>query len=94
MAVTTINGFSLELGFGPDLGGVTGGFVVALDAGVKLAAAFVLDGNDVALGVVMSTLGARVNAGAVDGNGLGCFHGLRVEPLDLKHAIDFFEALD
>ena len=71
-----------------------GDLVVAVDAGVELAAAFVLDGDDVVLGVVVGALGALVYLGAVDGDGRSGFQGLRIEPLDLEHAIYFFEALD
>lgn len=68
MTAPAIDGFGLEFSFGPDLGGVAGGFVVALDASVKLAAALMLDGNNVALGVVVSALGTLVHVGAVNGN--------------------------
>ena len=74
MAVTTVDGLGLEFGFGPGLGGMVSGFVVALDAGVEFAAAFVLNGDDVALRMPVGALGALVYLGAVDGDRFGDFH--------------------
>ena len=48
----------------------------------------------IALGVVVGALGALIYFGAVDGDWRGGFHFLRIKPLDLEHAIHFFEALN
>ena len=75
VAVAAVDGFGLEFGFGPDLRRAwSAGFVVALNAGVELAAALVLDGDDVALGVVVGALGALVHGSAVDSHGSCSFH--------------------
>ena len=66
MAVTAIDGLLIEGGCGPNDGSMTRRFMVTLDASVKFIAALELDGNDVALGVVVRTLGARIYAGAVN----------------------------
>ena len=49
MAVAAVDGFGVKFGFGPDLSRMVGGLVVTANAGVELAAAFVPDGNNVAL---------------------------------------------
>lgn len=69
MAVAAVDGFGVKFGFGPDLSRMVGGLVVTANAGVELAAAFVPDGNNVALGVVVNTLSALIHTGAVDGDG-------------------------
>ena len=74
VAVAAVDGFGMKLGLGPDLGGVTHGFLVALDAGVELTATLVLDGNEVALGVVVGALSARVYGSAKYGNGSSRLH--------------------
>ncbi|GAB3732501.1 hypothetical protein GCM10027594_14370 [Hymenobacter agri] len=75
-AITAVDGFGLEFGFWPDLGGMAGSFVVALDASVELAAALMLDGNNVALRMPVGALGTRIDFCAVNGNELGGFHKL------------------
>ena len=66
MAVTAIDGLLIEGGCGPNDGSMTSRFMVTLDTSVKFIAALELDGNNVALGVVVHTLGARIYAGAVN----------------------------
>ena len=66
MAVAAVDGFGLKFGLGPHLGGMTHSFLVALDAGVERIAALVLDGDEVAFGIVVGALGALVHGGAVD----------------------------
>ena len=66
MATAAVDSFGLELDLGPDFGGVAGGFVVAVDTGIELAAASVLDGDDVALGMVVGALGALVHVGTMN----------------------------
>ena len=67
VAITAQNGFGIALSFGPDGGWVVGGFAVALDAGVELLAAGMLDGDDVERGMVVLALGAGGYGGAVAG---------------------------
>jgi hypothetical protein len=50
------------------------GFVVALDAGVKLTATLMSDSDNIALRMPVSTLGALVNVDAVDSDGFGSIH--------------------
>jgi len=64
-AVATVNGFGVEFRPGPHNWQVVSGFFVAVNAGVECVAALESDGNDVALGVIVSALGAGVHAGAV-----------------------------
>ena len=66
VAVAAVDGFGMKFGLGPDLGGVAHGFLVALYASVELIAALVFDGDEVALGMVVGTLGTRVHGSAVD----------------------------
>ena len=66
MAVTAIDGLLIEGDCGPNDGSMTHRFMVTLNASVKFIAALELDGNDVALGVVVRALGARIYAGAVN----------------------------
>ena len=66
MAIAAVNGFGLKFGFRPDLGGMVGSLGVALDASIKLAAALVSDGDDVALRMVVGALGAPVYLYAMD----------------------------
>ena len=94
MAVAAVDGFGFKFGCGPDLGGVADGFVVAVYTGVKLTAAFVLDGDDVSFGMVMGALSALVYIVAVDGDGLRGGHSLRIEPPDLEYALDFGKAVN
>ena len=64
VAIAAVDGFGVKLGFRPNLRGMVGGLLVALDAGVKSIAALVPDGDNVALGMVVGALGAGVNARA------------------------------
>ncbi len=73
VAVTAENGFGLPLAQAPNNGRMTRRFIVALDAGIKSVAALEFDGDEVALGVVVSTLGTLVHANAVAGDGFGDF---------------------
>jgi hypothetical protein len=74
MAVATIDGFGFKFSFGPDLCGMVGGFVVALDAGVELTATLMSDSDNIALRMPVSTLGALVNVDAADSDGFGLIH--------------------
>ena len=64
MAIAAVDGFGVKLGFRPDLRGMVGGLLVALDAGVESIAALVPDGDNVALGMVVGALSAGVDARA------------------------------
>jgi hypothetical protein len=66
VAIAAIDGFGLEFSFRPDLWSVADGFIVTLDTGVELAATLVLDGNNIALGVIVGALGASIHFGTVD----------------------------
>ena len=74
MAIATVDGGGGKFVLGPDHGGMAGRFFVTLDAGIKGIAAFELDGNNVALGVIMGALRALVYFGAVADDGLSDFH--------------------
>lgn len=65
-AVAAVDGFFVEVGLGPNCCRVVSSLVVALNASVKGIAALVFDGNNIALGVVMSALGSGVGLGAVN----------------------------
>ena len=66
MAVTAIDGLFNEGGCGPNDGSMTRRFMVTLNASVKFIAALELDGNDIALGVVVRALGTRIYAGTMN----------------------------
>ena len=68
MAVTAIDGLLIEGGCGPNDGSMTRRFMVTLNASVKFIAALKLDGNNIALGVVVRALGARIYTGTVNCN--------------------------
>jgi hypothetical protein len=72
--IATVNSLVIEFGPGPNHGGMVGGFVVAFDAGVKGITALELDGNDVALGVIVGALGALIYSGAVADDRCCSFH--------------------
>ncbi len=65
----------VEFGGGPGLEGMIGEGVVAILAGVKEAATFHFDGDDVERGVVMEAAGLRIEMEAAD-VGVRGRHGL------------------
>ena len=65
MTVATQDGFGSKFSPGPDNWDVVRRLAVALDAGIKYIATLEFNGDDVALGVVVSALGALVYASAM-----------------------------
>ena len=92
MAIAAVHGWLTELCARPHGSIVVGGFVVTLDTSVKRGAARVLDGDNIALGVIVCALCPLIDASAM--NGGEASHQSGIKTLDLQYAVHFSEALD